>query len=198
MPEETRSSFAAWGFCADEFDTEYTLMPGFPHELYQRDVPLLEGQQTVTYYKGITELNWRNQICVIGYVADAKAYMNLALPTGGSVRFGHIGFPDFFDDDDGLVDADGYNYFGIPMGAVLPPKGVCDNLIVSVGLSASRLASTALRLEPGWAGLGEACGHMMLTALDKGVDPALLEYGDVLARLNAANAITHIFPPEAA
>ncbi|MFN4129379.1 MAG: FAD-dependent oxidoreductase, partial [Paracoccaceae bacterium] len=95
------------------------------------------------------------------------------------------------------IRADTYKIFGVPLRACVAPRGVCDNLIVAWGISSSEVAFSAIRLEPFLSAVGEACGHVAVAAIDTGIDPALIDYAAVRARLDAAGLTIHRFNPVA-
>lgn len=181
-----RARFAGWGLCADEWQTDHILLPGWPSEIYERHGRRLIGQETVTYRHVAYRTNWPDQIAVGAYFMDSKAKSIWALPYGGNEIEGSYEVQNFVDADGDTVGSSNYNTFGIPMRAVLPPVGTCDNLAVCWNVSASELAFSAIRLEPFLCAVGEAVGHMAVESVATGVPMARLKYEPVKARLQAA------------
>lgn len=195
VPAATRNNFAAWGLCADEWQDAYTLRPGWPHEIYQRHGRRLVGQALLDMWSNAYQVNWSDQIAVGSYFMDSKAKSQFATPYGGTEFEGHYDVQPFFDANGTEIRADTYKIFGVPLGAVVAPRGVCDNLISAWGISATEVAFSAIRLEPFLSAVGEACGHVAVAAIDAGLDPATLPYPPVRARLDAAGLTIHRFPP---
>lgn len=195
VPQQTRDWFAPWGLCADEWQDHYTLVPGWPPEIYQRHGRRLIGQTILDMWSNAYQVNWSDQIAVGAYFMDSKAKTLWAEPYGGTSFEGHYGVEPFDDADGNVIRADTYKYVGVPLRAVVPPVGVCDNLIVSWGISATEVAFSAIRLEPFLSAVGEACGHVAVASLDAGTDPALVPYKSVRQRLDDAGLTIYRFDP---
>lgn len=195
VPQATRTNFAPWGLCADEWQDVYTLRPGWPHEVYQRHGRRLIGQAMMDMWSNAYQTNWPDQIAVGSYFMDSKAKSQFATPYGGTAFEGHYAVQPFADADGTVIRADLYKIFGVPQRAVVPPRGVCDNLIVSWGISSTEVAFSAIRLEPFLSAVGEACGHLAVASMAAGVDPALIDHAPVRARLEAAGLTIHRFSP---
>ncbi|EYD71823.1 FAD-dependent oxidoreductase [Limimaricola hongkongensis] len=186
VPQVVRDRFAGWGLCADEWQEDYILTPGWPSEIYERHGRRLVGQVTVDFWHAAYEVNWPDQIAVGAYFMDSKAKAQWATPFGGNAFEGHYAVQPFDDANGNPVRADTYNYVGIPLRAVVPPVGVCDNLALCWCVSASEVAFSSIRLEPFLSAVGEAVGHLACAAINTGVAPARLDYSTVRARLDAA------------
>lgn len=186
VPLTVRSKFAGWGLCADEWTTDFILRAGWPSEIYEREGRRLIGQKTVTFWEGAYEVNWPDQIAIGQYFMDSKAKAVWATPLGGIAFSGHFDVQPFLDANGTTVRADTYNFVSIPLGAIVPPVGVCDNLAICWGVSSSEVAFTSIRLEPFLSAVGEAVGHAVVAAIDEGVPVAKLNYSAVRARLDAA------------
>ncbi|MDQ7262271.1 FAD-dependent oxidoreductase [Paracoccus sp. PS-1] len=189
VSEAVRGRFAQFGLCADEWQSDYILMPSWPSELYEREGRRLIGQATVTYRNVAYRTNWPDQIACGAYFMDSKAKSIWALPYGGNEIEGSPEVQPFIDADGDEVRADNYSTFGIPMRAVVAPVGTCDNLAVCWGISASELAFQAIRLEPFLCAVAEAVGHMAVESVVSGVPLAKLKYEPVRARLQAAGLL---------
>lgn len=186
VPAATRNSFATMGLCGDEWAGGG--VPGWPSELYHREGRRIEGQATVDLWDHVYQVNWPDQIAFGGYFVDSKAKTQYATPFGGAEREGSYGDVDIVTADGETIALDDYRYVGIPMRAVIAEPGVCDNLAVTWGISATEIAFSAIRLEPFLAAVAEAVGHMALESLASAVPMARLDYGRVRSRLNAAGA----------
>lgn len=195
VPVATRASYAQIGFCADEWSSVYSAVQGFPPEIYHREGRRLIGRDTVDYWHAMYQVNWPEQIAFGGYFADSKAKTQFAKPAGGSLREGAYGPGHFVTEDGAEVDFEGSVYFGIPMGAVVPPEGECDNLAVCWGISATAMGFAAIRLEPFLNAVATGVGHMAVESLVSGTPIARLSYGAVRARLDAAGALLYRYQP---
>lgn len=175
------------GLCDDEWTTGP--VPGWPSELYHREGRRIEGQATIDLWDHVYQVNWPDQIAVGGYFIDSKAKTQFAVPFGGAEREGTYGDVDIETEDGETIALGDYRYLGVPMRAVIAEPGVCDNLAVAWGISATEVAFSAIRLEPFLSAVAEAVGHMALESLASGVVMSRLDYGRVRSRLDTAGAI---------
>ena len=197
VPLGTRNSFAAWGLCADEWQTHYTLIQGWPSEIYERTPRRLIGQAQMDFWSNAYQTNWPDQIAVGSYFMDSKAKSIWAM-SGGGVEFeGDYDTQPFFDANGVQIRADTYNFMGVPMGAVVAPRGSCDNLLVCWGISSTEIAHSAIRLEPFLSAVGEAVGHIAIASLNADVPPARIDYQSVRSRLDAAGLTIYRWEPVA-
>lgn len=197
VPLATRNSWNSIGLCADEFQEHYIGVPGMVHELYHRQGRRLRGQARVDFWDTAYQVNFPDQIAHGGYFVDSKAKTQYAPPFGNNIlregpyRHGDGRVGEFTTSDDVVREWEFQVYFGIPMRAVVAPRGVCDNLAVVWSLSATDVAFTSIRLEPFVAAVGEAVGHMAVEALSSGIPFARLSYAPVRDRLDAAGAVLY-------
>lgn len=197
VPVATRNSWNDFGLCADEFQTHFTSVQGVPHELYHRQGRRIRGQARVDFWDTAYQTNHPDQIAFGGYFVDSKAKTQYAPPflastlREGTYRTGPGRTGDFVTSDGVERDWEAFVYFGIPMQAVVPPRGVCDNLAVVWSLSSTDIAFTAIRLEPFLAAVAEAVGHMAVESVVSGTTFARLNYAPVRARLDSAGAVLY-------
>lgn len=197
VPQATRDSWNSIGLCADEFQAHYIGVPGMVHELYHREGRRIRGQARVNFWDTAYQVNYPDQIAFGGYFVDSKAKTQYANAFSGTVeregayRHGDGRAGEFVTEDGVTREWEEAVYFGIPMRAVVAPKGVCDNLAVVWSLSATDVAFTSIRLEPFVAAVAEAVGHMAVESVVSGVPMARLSYTPVRARLSAAGAVLY-------
>jgi hypothetical protein len=103
-----------------------------------------------------------------GYAFDIHHGRDAVLPGGGLLSTQE--YPHGFE---------GASYIGIGLDNIRPQKGVCDNLIVSAAVSCSRPCWAVLRLDPGYAAGGNACGILMAYCFLNNVLPGALTYNMV-------------------
>jgi hypothetical protein len=183
VPPAVRAEAAGWGPCRDEFaDTGH-----LPDQLYVREARRIVGRYTFTERdtdRPAGDARTRHH-------PDAVAYGEYGLNCHGT---GHAG-PTF----GGTHTGEFYKHvapYPVPFGVMLP-HGL-DNLLVPVAASASHVGFCGLRLEPGWAALGEAAGTA--AGLAVGGDAAGVPPADIRRRLHAAGAATTYVsdvPPDA-
>lgn len=184
VPSGTRTSFSSYGLDSRQFATEYFSADGlsvqyFPWELYVRECRRIVGQKTVTAIEMIRQLEFPDTVMVGGYFLDRKASYQWQEATGTStVREGDV---------DGAYD--GAIYYGVPQGALVAARGVCDNLVTTCGASFSSLGIAAYRLEPLWGQAGVVAAIITDIANDSGTYAALINHTPVRAALVAAGAV---------
>jgi hypothetical protein len=69
--------------------------------------------------------------------------------------------------------------YKISMGAIIPKKEDCKNLLVTVALSSSHIAYGSIRMEPVFMILGQSAGIVAVTAIDQGIDLYNVNYQDI-------------------
>ncbi len=155
VPQSLRDEASQWGFPKDEF----TENRHRPHHLYVRQGRRIWGEYTVTqndarpiFETGLPKRQ-PDGIAVTEFEFDSHAVTKFN-PSYPGVREGYI----FIAHDP----------FQIPYRIVVP-KSV-DGLLVPVACSATHVGYSALRMEPVFMALGEACGIAAKTALDAKVE----------------------------
>jgi len=186
VPAVVRNRFAGFGLCADEWQSDYILTQGWPSELYEREGRRLIGQTTISFKDPAYQTTYPDSIAYGMYFMDSKAKSIWARPYGGVEYEGHFAVEPFIDADGDTVRADLYRYVSVPLRAVVPPVGTCDNLATCWGVSATEVAFAAIRLEPFLCAVGEAVGQVAVESVVSGVPMARLSYAPVKARLQGA------------
>jgi len=144
IPAALREDSRRYGWCPDEYIGNNHL----PRQVYVREGRRIEGEYLLTEHDGelAGELDrTRIQPTSIGLVEwqyDSHACHRFD-PDHPGIREGYT-----------YID---HAVFQIPYGVVVPK--VIDGLLVPVACSASHVAYNALRMEPVFMALGEACGH---------------------------------------
>ncbi len=144
VPEKIRRGAAEWGLCSDEFVGN----GNFPTALYVREARRMKGAFVMTQEHVQSGFESSRAVAKGSFAIDCHPVRRFAcaLPEGGfCVREeGHI-----------LAPSKPYD---IPFEAILPRRGECSNLLVSVCFSASHVAYCSMRMEPVYMALGEAAG----------------------------------------
>ncbi|MBW3612875.1 MAG: FAD-dependent oxidoreductase [Chloroflexi bacterium] len=147
VPQSIRDEMGALGWPADEFvDTGH-----FPHQLYVREAARLRGQHVLTEHDLRSERMPADAIGLGGYNIDIREVQWVAAPI--------YRFPDIQPE----VMVEGYLSapvppWGIPYRSLLPRRDQCENLLVSVCISASHVAFSSFRMEPQYMIAGESAG----------------------------------------
>ncbi len=141
IPDDVQLEMQKWGLAKDEFvDNEH-----WPHQIYVREARRMVGEFVMTE----NEILGRNQISrSIGmgsYTMDSHNTQRYITDEGHVQNEGDIGVrPD--------------KPYQIDLGAILPKKTECTNLLVPVAVSSSHIAFGSIRMEPVFMILGQSAG----------------------------------------
>jgi hypothetical protein len=152
-PQELRDDVRQWGFPKDEFtDNRHR-----PHHLYVRQGRRIWGEYTLNQNdaKPVFETG------LPARQADGIAVVEFEFDSHGVTRFN----PAYPGVREGYVFIS-HDPFQIPFRTVVPK--VVDGLLVPVACSATHVAYSALRMEPVFMALGEACGIAAMKAQESG------------------------------
>jgi hypothetical protein len=148
VPAMERTALSGFGLCADEF----TATNNWPPAVYLREGRRLVGVTTLTTFDLTTHRTKSDAIAFGGYAMDSKPSI-VAWSNGRLVR-----------DRGAMVPVSRY---AVPLTAMIPASGP-SNLLVSVGISASPLAYSSVRMEPQYIELGQAAGVAASLAIERG------------------------------
>lgn len=152
VPASIRAELSRWGYARDEFvDNGH-----WPYRLYVRQGRRLVGDFVMTQ-RDVTSDRFKPDGVAIGsYFLDVHPvqFLTAADQPGGLVPEGSLGKQPL-------------RPYEIPYRALLPRRTEVENLLVPVGMSASHVAYSTLRMEPVYMMLGHACGCAAVLAMDK-------------------------------
>lgn len=140
VPQSIRKQIGPWGRPKDEFvDNDH-----WPWTIYAREGRRVIGDFVMTQKDLFDDVRKPDAVAVGCFPVDSHAVRRLARPDGGVVNEGgYLVQPPIYD---------------IPFRALLPKSRECENLLVPVALSCSRVAYNSLRVEPTWMATGTAAG----------------------------------------
>jgi hypothetical protein len=151
---------------------------GFSHFLYIRLARRMLSEYVMTQHDLMLQTDIAHPIGLGYYMVDIYPCLLIATADGKVASEGEVSL---------LVSPGPYQ---IPYESIVPKKQECDNLLVSVCISASHVALASIRMEPTYMIMGEAAGIAAARSLDekaavqeidqKGYRKALLEAGMVL------------------
>jgi hypothetical protein len=103
------------------------------------------GEFVMTQRDLFADIVKKDAIALGCFPVDSHVVRRLATPDGKEVvnEGGYLVVPPIYQ---------------IPYRALTPKRTECENLIVPVALSSSRVAFNSLRVEPTWMAIGEAAG----------------------------------------
>eukprot|EP01089_Gocevia_fonbrunei_P004263 TRINITY_DN14289_c0_g1_i1.p1 TRINITY_DN14289_c0_g1~~TRINITY_DN14289_c0_g1_i1.p1 ORF type:complete len:530 (-),score=111.80 TRINITY_DN14289_c0_g1_i1:73-1662(-) len=140
VPSKIRDELNKYGLCADEF----TSNNNWPPQLYIRESLRMKGKYIFTQKDRERDLRKNDTIGMGSYNVDTHNAQRI--PQGsGTVT-------------EGDVEMKYFENFEMPYSIMLPKETECENMLVSVCLSASHIGYGPLRLEPQYMILGESAG----------------------------------------
>ncbi len=175
VPDAIRADASRWGLCKDEF----TETGHVPDQLYVREARRVVGRYVFTQKdtahapgdaRGVFH---RDAVAMGDYGENCHGTAHDGPRIGGK----HTG--EFYQ---------ATPPYQVPFGTIVPRD--FDNLLVPVACSASHVGFCALRLEPVWAGMGQAAGVAAAMAVKGKTAVPAVAVDAVQARLHATGAAT--------
>lgn len=156
---------------------EFTDNGNVPYRVFVREARRIEGEATMTEAdinpfilgRGLEPPPQPTSVGIGHYPIDAK-------PVRPKTDFAS---PDKGDGDFFLVNVAAA--FQVPYGAILPQR--VDGLLVPVGLSATHVAFSAIRMDPTWTAVGQAAGIAAAMSAARGIQPRSLPVADLQREL---------------
>lgn len=147
VPERIRRELGEWGLCKDEFvDTGH-----WPHQLYIREARRMIGETVLTEHDLLQGRVHEDSIGMGSYNMDVREvqrtwkwvsrFPNLV---GEAFNEGYLSVP--------------VKPYTVPYRALVPRFAECENLLVTVCISASHVAFASVRMEPQYMILGQSGG----------------------------------------
>ncbi|MCC6509802.1 MAG: FAD-dependent oxidoreductase [Pirellulaceae bacterium] len=165
MPEDVRQEGAKWGLAKDEFvDNGH-----WPYQIYVREARRMVGKYVMTEHDCLDTRQTPESIGMGSYTLDSHNVQRYVTPEGYVQNEGDIG-----------VSAP--RPYEISLGAVLPPAGSCENLVVPVCVSSTHIAFGSIRMEPVFMILAHSAAATASLAIDRQSSVQAVPY-DVLRKL---------------
>ena len=167
VPKHVRDEVGRWGFCRDEF----IATGGWTPQLYVREARRMVGGYVMTQH----DCEQRRT------VEDSVAMGSFQMDSHNVQRY---------IDSDGHVQNEGdvqewreMDAYPISYRSIVPRAGECDNLFVTVCVSASHIAFGSLRMEPVFMMLGQSAGTAAALAIDDDISVQDVRYAELRERL---------------
>jgi hypothetical protein len=172
LPESVRETMNKWGYAKDEFTDN-----GFwPYNIYVREARRMIGEYVMTENDVLGKRNVPRPIGMGSYTMDSHNVQRYVTPEGFVQNEGDLGVrPD--------------RPYQIDLGAIMPKKEDCTNLLVPVAVSSSHIAFGSIRMEPVFMILGQSAGIVAVMSLDNKTNLHDLKYGNVREKLEAYGQI---------
>ncbi len=149
VPEDVRTQMAKWGLAKDEFVDN----GNWPHQLYIREARRMIGEFVMTEGELQKRKPTPDSVGMGSYTIDSHNVQRYITPDGYVQNEGDIG-----------VSTNGP--YQIALGALLPKKDQCQNLLVPVCVSSSHIAYGSIRMEPVFMILGQSAATVAAMAID--------------------------------
>jgi len=166
IPEEVRRRMNQWGLPKDEFLDN----GGWPHQLYIREARRLVGEYVMTELDCLGKRTPPHPVGMGSYTLDSHNIRRYITPEGYVQNEGDIGV--------GVPRP-----YSIDLGSLLPKKGECTNLTVSVCVGTSHIAFGSVRMEPVFMILGQSAATAAVFAMDGNIAVQDVNYDTLKERL---------------
>lgn len=166
VPEEVQTEMNKWGLAKDEFiDNGH-----WPYQLYVREARRMIGEFVMTENEILGKKPVEESIGMGSYTMDSHNTQRYITPEG-------------YVQNEGDVGVKPEKPYKIAMGAILPKKEECTNLLVPVAVSSSHIAFGSIRMEPVFMILGQSAGTIAAMAVEKNIGIHDLPYNEIKAKL---------------
>ena len=173
IPKEVRDEASRWGTTKDEFARP----DGWQQQLYIREARRMVSDYVMTQHNCEGLHIPSDPIGLAAYGMDSH-HVQRYIDANGYVQ------------NEGNVEAHGFQPYPISYKSLVPKKVECENLIVPVCLSATHIAFGSVRMEPVFMVLGQSAATAGSLAIDNNsavqdipyrkLESALLKYGQRL------------------
>jgi hypothetical protein len=157
-----------WGVCRDEFVES----GGWPEQLYVREARRMLGETIMTQHHCQGRTVAPRPVGMAAYTMDSH-HVQRYVDSAGHVQ------------NEGCVEVGGFPPYPIDVGAIVPRRAECANLLVPVCLSATHIAYGSIRMEPVFMVLGQSAASLALEAVRTGVAVQDVDYATLRSRLEA-------------
>ncbi len=152
IPKEVRDEASRWGTAKDEFERP----DGWQQQLYIREARRMVGTYVMTQHN-CEGLHIPDDPIGLGAYGMDSHHVQRYVDANGYAQ------------NEGNVEAHGFNPYPISYGSLVPKKEECENLIVPVCLSASHIGFGSIRMEPVFMVLGQSAATAASLSIDNNV-----------------------------
>ncbi|MCA9169545.1 MAG: FAD-dependent oxidoreductase, partial [Planctomycetales bacterium] len=165
VPREVQEKMQRWGLAKDEFvDND-----NWPHQIYVREARRMIGSFVMTEKQLTKKEPTPDSVGMGSYTIDSHNVQRYITPAGYVQNEGDIGV--------------GIKPYTIAYGALVPQREQCENLLVSVCVSASHIAFGSIRMEPVFMILGQSAATAASMAIDDNAAVQDVAYEQLKVRL---------------
>lgn len=160
-----------WSLCNDEFQQN----GNWPTQLYVREGRRMLGRYVMTEHNVLGTMVPPDPIGLGSYNMDSHV-VSLYSKDGS-----------LYIEGDEPVDYDVHTPYAISYGSLTPKETEAANLLVSVTVSASRMAIRSLRMEPQYMIMGQAAGEAAALAVERSTSVQAVNYDSLANRLTSGD-----------
>ncbi len=168
VPADVRQWYGEWGLAKDEFPDN----GHWPHQIYVREARRMVGELVVTENHLRQTIPTKRSIGMGSYNMDSHNVQRY-VDENGFVR------------NEGDIQVNPGGPYPIDLGAILPQRDECQNLLVVCAVSSSHIAYGSIRMEPVFMILGQSATTAAAQALEAGVAIQEIDYATLARRLEA-------------
>jgi FAD dependent oxidoreductase len=172
VPEEDQTWVRAWGLAGDEFLDN----ANWPHQIYVREARRMVGDFVVTENHLTRRLDTPHPIGMGSYNMDSH-HVQRYVDADGFVR------------NEGDVQVSPGGPYPIDLGAILPRRTECSNLLVTCAVSSSHIAYGSIRMEPVFMVLGHSAADAAALAIGSNCAVQDLDYERLAQQLEAEGQV---------
>jgi hypothetical protein len=172
IPAVVRETMNQWGFAKDEFEDN----GNWPYNIYVRESRRMLGDYVMTENDVLGKRNVPKSVGMGSYTMDSHNVQRYVTPEGFVQNEGDIGVP-------------AKKPYQIDLGAIMPKKKDCNNLLVTVCVSSSHIAFGSIRMEPVFMILGQSAGTVASLSIEKKEKIHDLSYDEIRTKLESDGQI---------
>jgi hypothetical protein len=172
IPAGIREKMNQWGYARDEFVDN----GNWPYNIYVRESRRMLGEYIMSENDVLGKREVPRSIGMGSYTMDSHNVQRYITPEG-------------FVQNEGDVGVSAKQPYQIDLGSILPKREECQNLLVTVCVSASHIAFGSIRMEPVFMILGQSAGTIASMAIEKKESIYDLLYEEIKTRLEADGQI---------
>jgi hypothetical protein len=172
IPAVVRETMNQWGFAKDEFQDN----GNWPYNIYVRESRRMSGEYVMTENDVLGKRAVSRSIGMGSYTMDSHNVQRYVTPEG-------------FVQNEGDIGVSAKQPYQIDLGAIMPKKEDCDNLLVTVCVSSSHIAFGSIRMEPVFMILGQSAGTVASLAIEKRKSIYDLPYIEIKTKLESEGQI---------
>ena len=159
VPKDVQGALRQWGLPKDEFVDN----GNWSHQLYIREARRMIGEHVVTEHDVYGKTVIKESIGQGVYTMDSHNVQRYISSEG-------------FLENEGNVGGHIRTSYPISLGAILPKREECSNLLVPGAISSSHIAFGSLRMEPSFMILGQSAGTVASFAIDQDIPVQEVNY----------------------